>query len=391
MNYNFDKIIDRRNTHAVKLEVLKEQYGSDDLIPLWVADMDFLSPPAITKALRERVDHGVFGYTSASKEYYNSIISWLNRRHQWSVAKDMITFVPGVVKGIAFVLDEFTEKGDEVIIQTPVYHMFRLVTRGLGRTLVDNPLIYEDGNYKMDFAGLRKIAEQGTAKVLILCNPHNPGGRVWTKEELAELAEICYDNHILVISDEIHCDLALNGFKHVPFSTVSEKARQNNITLMAPSKTFNIAGIVSSFSVIENESIRNRYLNYLSPRELNSGTIFAYTATEAAYNDSEDWLEELLEYIQGNIDFVADYIVKNIPQIQVIKPQSSFLVWLDCRTLNMTAKELDTLFVEKAKLVLNNGAMFGENGSGFMRLNVGVSRSVLEKSLSNLDKAISSI
>ncbi|MFA6702631.1 MAG: MalY/PatB family protein [Dysgonamonadaceae bacterium] len=388
MKYNFDEIIDRRNTHAVKLDVLKEQYGRDDLIPLWVADMDFLSPPAITKALQERVAHGVFGYTTANIEYYDSIISWLSRRHQWSVLKEMITFVPGVVKGLAFAIDEFTEKGDEVIIQTPVYHMFRFVIKGLQRTLVDNPLIYEDGNYKMDFDGLRKIAEQRTAKVLVLCNPHNPGGIVWTKEELEELAEICHDNNILVISDEIHCDLALNGFKHVPFSTVSEKAMQNNITLMAPSKTFNIAGIVSSFSVIENEAIRKRYLNYLSPRELNSGTIFAYTATQVAYTSCEDWLEELLVYVQGNIDFVADYMNNHIPQIKVLKPQSSFLVWLDCRALNLSSKALDALFVEKANLVLNNGAMFGENGSGFMRLNVGVSRKVLEKAMDNLKNAI---
>lgn len=388
MKYNFDDIIDRRNTHAVKLDVLKEQYGRDDLIPLWVADMDFLSPPAITKALQERVAHGVFGYTTANIEYYDSIISWLNRRHQWSVSKDMITFVPGVVKGLAFAIDEFTEKGDQVIIQTPVYHMFRFVIKGLQRTLVDNPLIYEDGNYRMDFDGLRKIAEQRTAKVLVLCNPHNPGGRVWTKAELAELAKICHDYNILVISDEIHCDLALNGFKHVPFSTVSEKAKQNNITLMAPSKTFNIAGIVSSFSVIENEAIRKRYLNYLSPRELNSGTIFAYTATQVAYTACEDWLKELLVYVQGNIDFVADYMNNHIPHIKVLKPQSSFLVWLDCRLLNLSSKALDALFVEKANLVLNNGAMFGENGSGFMRLNVGVSRKVLEKAMDNLKNAI---
>lgn len=388
MKYNFDEIINRSTSHCVKIEKLKAVFGRDDLMPLWVADMDFLSPPPITEALLERTKHGIFGYTVPNDGYYESIINWLKNRHGYEVKQDEITFIPGVVKGFAFAIDVFTRENDKIIIQPPVYFPFRTVTQSLNRQVINNPLILENGRYRINFDGLRKIIAENDCKMLIFCSPHNPGGRVWDKDELKELAEICYDNNILVVSDEIHADLVLPDIKHHPFATVSEKARENSITLMAPSKTFNIAGIVSSFAVIHNKELQNRYLSFLTPRELDRGTIFAFTATEAAYRHGEEWLDEALVYIQKNIDFVDNFLKKNIPQIKVVQPEASFLIWLDCRGLGLPQRELVDLFVNKAKLALNDGSVFGKEGEGFMRLNVGTPLSNIEKALNNLEKAI---
>ena len=385
--YDFDQIIDRKNTNSVKFDSSEEVFGREDVLPMWVADMDFLSPPEITKALKKRVEHGIFGYVIPDEEYYTSIINWLKKRHNWTIEKETISYVPGVVKGYAFAIDEFTDVNDRIIIQPPVYPPFKGTTESLKRTIVNNPLIFEDGQYKMDFDNLREIAKTD-CKMLILCNPQNPAGRIWSKEELQELAEICYDNDILVVSDEIHSDLALPGFKHVPFATVSEKAKQNNITLMAPSKTFNIAGIVSSFAVVENKELRKRYFNYLDARQLSEGTIFAYIASQYAYGYGEEWLNQVIVYIQKNIDFVDRYLQENIPQIKVVIPEASFLVWLDCRKLNLSQKELENLFIHKAKLGLNSGIMFGKEGKGFMRINIGCPLSTIEKALDNLKKAV---
>ena len=388
MNHHFDEYIDRSGSDCVKLERMKTVFGREDLIPLWVADMDFKTPPAITDALRERVNHELYGYTIASDAYYRSIIGWLEQRHEWQVDQDQICYVPGVVKGFAFAIDVFTDKGDKVIIQPPVYHPFRIVTSSLGREVVDNPLLLEEGKYRMDLEGLRTIVSQNECKMLILCNPHNPGGRSWSPDELRELAEICYAHGVLVVSDEIHADLALPGYRHTPFATVSEKAVSNSLTLMAPSKTFNIAGIVSSFAVIPDKAIREKYFSYLEPRELNQGSLFAYTATTAAYEKCGGWLDEMLAYVQGNIDCVNRFLKEQIPQIRAMLPEASFLVWLDCRGLGLSQRDLVRLFVDQAGLALNDGAMFGPGGEGFMRLNVGTPRSVLEKALNKLKKAI---
>ncbi len=388
MKYNFDEIIDRSNTDSVKLENLTTVFGRDNIIPLWVADMDFKSPPPITEALMKRVEHGLFGYTIQSEPYINSIINWLKNRHDWKVRKDDIIYLPGVVKGFAFAIDEFTQKGDNIIIQPPVYHPFRIVSTSLGRKIINNPLIEDNGRYRMDFNGLRTIVAEKQCKMLILCNPHNPSGRVWLPEELEELAEICYDNNVLVISDEIHSDITLPGFTHTPFAKVSSKADNNSITLMAPSKTFNIAGIVSSFAVITNKIIRDKYLSYIKPRGLDEGTLFAYTATRVAYDECGDWLDQMIEYVQGNVDFVDSYLKKNIPQIKAMLPEASFLVWLDCSSLMLKQPDLVKLFVEEAGLALNDGTMFGPGGEGFMRLNVGTPRIVLEKALNNLKNVV---
>ena len=385
--YNFDTIIDRKGTNALKTDVLKERYGSEDLIPLWVADMDFLSPPAISEAIIERAQHCLFGYTCPAQSYYDSILNWIKKSHQWEIKQEWISFIPGIVKGIAFVVDCFSDKSDKVIIQPPVYHPFRIIPTLHQRTIVNNPLVLSAGQYEMNLENLNSVIDD-SCKILILCNPHNPGGRVWNKQELIDLAELCYDRNILVISDEIHSDLIHQDNKHTPFASVSEKAAQNSITFMAPSKTFNIAGIVSSFAIVPNDEIRSQFYNYLKSSELDEGHIFAYTATEAAYTKCDDWLNEAIEYIWQNIQFVNDYLKKNIPQIKVMIPQASYLVWLDCRELNLPQNKLVSLFVKDAKLALNDGAMFGKEGNGFMRMNVGSPRSVLAQALDNLKDAL---
>ncbi len=387
MKYNFDEVIDRKGTYALKTDALESRFGNANLIPLWVADMDFLSPPAVTEAIIERAKHGIFGYTCPSESYYKSIINWVDRHHDWKIDQDWITFIPGIVKGIAFVIDCFSSRDHKVIIQPPVYHPFRIVPTLHHRIVVNNPLVLEAGQYNMDIEGLKNLIDPA-CRILILCNPHNPGGRVWTREELIDIAEICYDNNILVISDEIHSDLAFNSYKHIPFASVSEKAAQNSITFMAPSKTFNIAGIVSSYSLIPNKELREKFNTYLSSSELDEGHIFAYLAAEAAYEYGDEWLAEAKDYLWGNIIFVDEYLKINIPQIKAMLPQASFLVWLDCRALNLSQKELVSLFVNDARLALNDGTIFGVGGEGFMRLNVGSPRSVIEKALNNLKKAI---
>ncbi|MDR2121724.1 MAG: pyridoxal phosphate-dependent aminotransferase [Flavobacteriaceae bacterium] len=386
--YNFDQIIERRNTDSFKYEVLERLYGRKDLIPLWVADMDFLSPPAVIQALVERSQYGVYGYTFASDQYYDSIINWQKKRHQWDVKREELCFIPGIVKGIAFAINAFSKEGDKIIIQPPVYHPFRIVTQSHKRRLVTNPLRFDGKQYTMDMEGLDRLTDREDCRILIFSNPHNPGGRVWNKEELIQLAEICYEKNILVISDEIHSDLVFNGYKHIPFASVSEKAAQNSITFNAPSKTFNIAGIVSSYSIVKNEELRKEFYNFLKINDLDGGTIFAYLALQEAYEKGEDWLEELKEYLWGNIQFVNDYLQKNIPKIKAIIPEASFLLWLDCKELNLSQKELNSLFVDKARLALNDGVMFGTEGIGFMRMNIGCPRSILEKALTQLKEAI---
>lgn len=385
--YNFDEIIDRNGTNCLKVDALQERYGSSDLIPLWVADMDFKAPPAVIDAIIKRAQHGIFGYTRPSQEYHDSIRNWLDKHHDWQIKQEWTSFIPGIVKGIGFVVSCFTDRNDKIIIQPPVYHPFRIIPTLQHREVIDNELIFKENRYYMELEGLKKKIALG-AKILILCNPHNPGGRVWTKQELIDLAEICYNNNVLVISDEIHADLAHKGHKHIPFATVSDKAAMNSITFMAPSKTFNIAGIVSSFSVIPNQKIRDKFHAYLESFELEEGYIFAYTATQAAYQHGEEWLVQAKEYIWGNIQFVDNYLKENIPQIKAMIPDASYLIWLDCRDLNLSQPLLEDLFVNKAKLALNTGTMFGKGGEGFMRLNVGSPRSILAKALAQLKDAV---
>ena len=350
--------------------------------------MDFLSPPEITEAIIDRAKHGIFGYTCASDEYFNAIIKWVGNEHDWNIRKEWVNFIPGIVKGIAFTIDCFTTEEDKIIIQPPVYHPFKIIPELHHRTIVNNPLILKSGQYEMNLEHLEKIIDP-TCKILILCNPHNPGGKVWTKKELQNIAEICFDNHILVISDEIHSDLAFKDNKHIPFSSVSEKSAQNSITFMAPSKTFNIAGMISSFAVVPNDNLRDKFSTYLKKSLLDEGDIFAYLSAQVAYEKGKEWLNELKEYLWKNILFVDDFLKKNIPQIKTIIPQASYLIWLDCREMKLSQADLVSFFINDAKLALNDGSMFGEEGNGFMRMNIGSPLCVLEQALYSLKKALS--
>lgn len=386
-HYNFDEIIERRGTDSIKYDQLEERFGNADLLPLWVADMDFRTPDFIVEALRKRCEHEIFGYTYASDAYYESIINWVHYKHNWQIRKEWISYIPGIVKGIAFALQCFTRPGDKVVIQPPVYHPFRIVPESMGRQVVYNPLKVIDGIYEMDFEHLESLLDD-SCKVLILCNPHNPGGIVWKKETLIRLAEVCARRHLLVISDEIHAEMAYPQYKHHPFASVSETAASCSLTFMAPSKTFNIAGIVTSYAIIPDETIRKQFYSFLEAGEFGDGTIFAYTATTAAYTYGAEWLQQMRMYIMENVRFVDEFMKANLPKIKVYLPQASFLVWLDCRDLHLDQQTLVQLFQDKAGLALNDGTLFGPGGEGHMRLNIGCPRSVLDKAMKALKKAI---
>lgn len=385
--YNFDEIIDRQGTNALKTDVLEERYGRADLTPLWVADMDFKTPDFILDALRERLNHPILGYTVEPKEYWESIINWVRDHHQWEVKREWLTYIPGVVKGIGAVINAVTKPDEKVIIQPPVYHPFRYTTLGNKRPIVYNPLKKVGEGYEMDFENLEKVVDE-KCRLLVLSNPHNPAGIVWSKETLVKLADFCYDHNIIVVSDEIHCDLALWENKHIPFATVSEKANKIAITFAAPTKTFNIAGVVSSYAIVPDDELRSRFFGWLIANELNEPHLFAPIATTAAFTKGEEWRKEMLRYIEGNIDYVIDYLRDNIPAIKPLRPQASFLVWLDCKALGLKHDELVDLFVNKAHLALNDGEIFGIGGEGHMRLNVGSPRAILEKALKQLKEAV---
>ena len=389
-SYHFDTHIDRTGTGALKIDALGPRWGRTDLLPLWVADMDFPTPDFILDALRDRLSHPILGYTAEPADYRPAIVDWMAGHHDWRIAPEWISFVPGVVKGIAFVLDAFTQPGDKILIQPPVYHLFRLTIERTGRTVVDNPLrMREDGQYEMDFDQLAAVAEG--CKVLVLCNPHNPGGRCWDRVTLVRLAEFCAERKILVVSDEIHADMALFGARHCPFADVSACAAANSITLGAPTKTFNLAGVVSSYAIVPDDGLRQRFFDWLQARELNEPTVFAPIATVATFRHGEKWRREMLAYVEDNIRFVEAYCREHLPAVRPIRPEASFLVWLDCRELGLAHDDLLDLFVDKARLALNDGEMFGTGGAGFMRLNVGTPRAVLEQAMQRLAAAVAQL
>lgn len=386
--YDFDKVIDRRGTGALKTDALKERFGHDGLTPLWVADMDFETPPFVVSALKRRMEHPVFGYTVEPEDYWPTVMKWIYEHHGWKVEREWLTYIPGIVKGIGMVINAFLGPEDKVIIQPPVYHPFRLVPQGNGREIVYNPLKEnEDGTYSMDFSNLEEVCDE-SCRLLILSNPHNPAGIVWPRETLERLAKFCHSRGIIVISDEIHCDMALYGHKHIPFASVCPEAAQCSITFGSPSKTFNIAGIVSSYAIVPCRKLREKFYGWLTANELNDAPIFSPIATIAAFKEGEEWRREMLEYIEGNIEYIVGFCAREIPAIRPLRPQASFLVWLDCRALGLSHEELVSLFVEKAGLALNDGEMFNPGGEGFMRMNVASSRTVLERAMEELRNAV---
>lgn len=389
--YNFDNIIDRQGTCASKIDQLDMIFGRHDLTPLWIADLDFAVCPEITQAILKRLNHPVLGYSDAPDGYWQAIIDWNLHRHGFATERRELSFIPGVVKGIALCVNYFTNAGDGIVIQPPVYHPFRRVIEGNKRKVIENPLIATDGEYRMDLDGLEKIIETEHPALLILCNPHNPIGIQWDTETLRRLARICRKGGVKVVSDEIHGDLMLEGRKHIPFLACCDDAKAIGIMLGAPSKTFNIPGLVSSWMVVKNPDMREPFYNWLESNEFNAPVLFSTIGAEAAYRNGEAWLDQMLQYVGANIEFTEQYLAKYIPEIKVVRPQASFLVWLDFRNLHMCQREIMQLLLDKAHLALNDGSMFGCQGTGFARLNVGTPRCVLANALESLRTAVAGV
>ena len=386
MKYDFDKEIDRSGSYSLKYDGIKTIWKKDDLLPMWVADMDFATPPFILETLKRRLENPILGYTYAHPGYYRAVINWINNRYDLNVQAPYLHYVTGVVNGINFALALFTEKRDKILILSPVYHPFRHSIEGKDREAVVSPLRYRNGTFEIDFEDFRHKTRQ--CKAFILCNPHNPGGIVWKKEVLVKMAEICAENNCLVISDAIHADLTLKPYRHHPFASVSEEARQNSITFMSPTKAFNMPGITGAHVIVFNDDLREQYFNYLMSCDLDIGNVFSYIAVQAAYEQGEEWLKQLKSYLSGNIDYVLSFIENRLPRIKAIRPQASYLIYLDCRGLGFHSdEELEGFFVDKARLALNTGVTFGPEGWGFMRLNAGCPRSVLQEAMQRLEEA----
>lgn len=389
--YDFDRRIERHGTDSVKYDGLAETYGRGDLMPLWVADMDFETPDFILEALRRRLEHPVLGYTLEPADYRPAIIDWIRTHHGWEVRPEWIAYIPGIVKGIGMAVNRLLAPDERVVIQPPVYHPFRLVPEGNGREVVCNPLRERpDGSYEMDFENLERVVD-AKCRMLILSNPHNPGGIVWDSATLVRLADFCAARGMVVLADEIHCDLALWGARHIPFASVSEAAARCSITFGAPTKTFNIAGVVSSYAIVPDETLRRRFFAWLEANELDAPNLFAPIATIAAFRLGEAWRREVVRYIEGNVEEVIAFCARELPAIRPLRPRASYLVWLDCRALGLGHEELVRLFVERAGLALNDGAMFGKEGEGFMRLNVGAPRAVIRRALERLRDAVAAL
>ena len=387
MIYNFDETINRKNTDCVKYDGLALYLDAEGTLPMWVADMDFKSPPCIVNALKKRLEHEVFGYTIKTDRFYQSIIHWLEKRHGWEVKKEWISFSPGVVAGFTIAIEQFTQPGDQIIVQPPVYFPFFQSVKDSGRQVVYNPLKQVNGRYTFDFDDLKsKITPR--VKMLLLSNPHNPGGTVWTKSELLELATICIKNHILIISDEIHADIVYKPSKHTPLASISNEIAEQTLTVMSHSKTFNVAGLTTSYVICPDPEMLKKYNHGLNVPHLHMGNIFGTEALIAAYTEGEPWLEQLLVYLQKNIETVDAFLKAGIPQIKMMKPESTYLLWLDCKELKMEPKELHQFFLSEAKVAVNEGSMFGPGGEGFVRMNVGCPQSMVKQGLQQIKDAL---
>ncbi|NLE33501.1 MAG: putative C-S lyase, partial [Bacteroidales bacterium] len=358
-----------------------------DVIPMWLADMDFATPPFIIEALRERLDHDIFGYSFRPDSYFESFINWVEALHGWNIRREWIEFSPGVVPALNICTHAYTSPGDEIIIQPPVYPPFYGAVSDHGRNLVFNPLTETAEGYLMDFESLRRVITPKT-RMLILSNPHNPVGRVWTGDELSELAELCHDKGIIVLSDEIHSDLTLPGVKHVPLASVSEKAASVTLTCMAPSKTFNLAGLSTSSIIISDPVLMDKYRKTLVGLHLHLGNIFGNVASRAAYTGGREWLEQMMKYVEGNVDLVMDFCRERLPLIRPLRPEATYMIWLDCRAMDMSGAELNRFFVEHAGVGMNEGSRFGPGGEGFMRMNLACPRAMVRKALEQIENAI---
>jgi cysteine-S-conjugate beta-lyase len=385
---NFNEVINRKNTGSVKWDTMKEYGMPGDILPLWVADMDFKAPVGVIKALSERVAHGIFGYTLPTNSYYDAVINWMDHRHQWKIEKEWIIIVPGIVPAIHFAVQTYTKEGDGVLVQRPVYNPFTDAVVKNGRKLINSPLVLKGDRYEIDFEDFEKKIVDNGVKLFVLCSPHNPVGRVWTREELQGMGDICLKHNVLVVADEIHHDLIFKDKKHIPFASLGLKYSNICITCTSPSKTFNLAGLQISNIIIENKEILIRLNSYLESIALTMSNIFGMIGAEAAYSTGEEWLGELIDYIEANKKLIQKFMTEKFPSIKVIDSEATYLLWIDFRGLGMGKEELDKFLAEDAKLWLTGGYIYGDEGCGFERINLACPRSTIEKGLKQLEDAL---
>ncbi|MDF2611108.1 MAG: aminotransferase [Lachnospiraceae bacterium] len=391
MKYEFDEIIDRKGTNSIKHDFAVERGKPQDILPLWVADMDFKTPSVVTEALVKAAQHGIFGYSDSKQEYYEAVYQWFHNRFQWDIEPKWLVKTPGVVYSIAAAVRAFTGEGDAVLIQQPVYYPFSQVILKNNRKLVNNPLVYKDGAYSIDFEDFEVKIVNHHVKMFILCSPHNPVGRVWTKEELIQLGDICLKYGVLVISDEIHCDFTYQGIKHHVFTSLKPEYKDNAIVCTAPSKTFNLAGLQLSNIIIANKELKKKFTDEMNRTGYSQVNALGIIACQAAYSYGGEWLEELMEYLTGNLNFIRDFMIEQLPQIKLIEPQGTYLVWLDFHELGLSNEEVEDLVVNKAKLWLDGGTMFGEEGENFQRVNIACPRETLKKAFLQLKQAVDTL
>lgn len=386
MNYDFDEVIDRSRNRAAKYDERMKKFGRQDVIPLWVADMDFKTAQPIIDALKEKAEQGIFGYTSRPDSYFKAICGWQKRRNGWDIDTKLVSWSLGVVPALSAIVKLFSEPGDPILIQTPVYSEFYDVAEAWGRTVLENQLVERDGGWSIDFEDFEEKAKK--AKIFLLCSPHNPLGIVWTREDLSRMAEICMANHVLLVSDEIHSDLVFHGKKHIPTATLSKEIAGKVISCISGTKTFNLAGLQASATIFPNEEMKKRYDTFWMGLDIHRNNAFSSVAMEAAFNYGEEWLEQLLPYLDGNFAFINEYCRTRIPRIKPTVPDATYLVWLDCRELGMDNETLRRFMIEDAGLGLNEGYTFGRSLSGYMRLNAACPRSVLRQALTQLEEAV---
>ncbi len=385
--YDFDRVIDRQGTDSVKYDLLTTLFGREDLLPMWVADMDFEVPPFIREAIQERAAHPVYGYTFRPGRFYEAVAGWLERRHGWNVPAGMINFSPGVVPALNLCVLAYTEPGDRIIVQPPVYFPFFTAIKNHGRVMVENELICEDGRYAMDLAGLEEEFKKGV-KMMLFCHPHNPVGRAWRRGELEALAQLCVKYDVLLLSDEIHSDVLLFGNRHLPVASLGDAIASRTITCMAPSKTFNLAGLHSSAVIITNAELKKIYDRALDAYHIGGGNLFGMVAMEAAYNEGDEWVDQLTEYLEGNFSFFKDAMENAVPDIRIFPLEATYLAWLDFRAMEMEDQSLRHFITSQAHLGLVDGSRFGSGGSGFQRINIATPRSLLERATEQLTAAL---
>lgn len=387
MKYDFDEIISRRNSNSYKWDAVMEE----GVLPMWVADMDFRTAPAVVEVLRKRMDHGIFGYTKVPPVYYDAIINWFTRRHGWQIDRDWIIYTSGVVPALSAIIKALTVPGDRVLVQTPVYNCFFSSIRNNDCEIVANPLVYTNGTYRIDFDDLARKATDPKVKLLLLCNPHNPVGRVWTRAELMCIGEICLRNDVLVVADEIHCELVYSGHTYIPFASISDDFRTRSVTCTSPSKAFNLAGLQIANIFAADESVRVKIDKAINLNEVCDVNPFGVEALVAAYNDGEEWLEELKCYLSDNYLYMRTFFNKYLPQFPVVKLEGTYLVWVDCSVLNRSSKEIAEILLKAEKLWINEGSMYGEAGEGFIRINIACPRQILIDGLNRLKRGLKEI